>query len=46
MGQIIAMGGGDFSMEPDNSLLDEYVLAQSRRALDTEYLGARSRRAR
>ena len=32
MGQIIAMGGGGFSMEPDNSLLDEYVLAQSRRA--------------
>jgi dipeptidase E len=32
MGQIIAMGGGGFSMEPDNSLLDDYVLAQSRRA--------------
>ncbi|MBL0388775.1 peptidase E [Tumebacillus sp. ITR2] len=27
--QIIAMGGGGFSMEPDNLLLDEYVLAQS-----------------
>jgi dipeptidase E len=24
------MGGGGFSMEPDNSLLDEFVLAQSR----------------
>jgi peptidase E len=31
-GQIIAMGGGGFSMEPDNPLLDDYVLAQSRRA--------------
>jgi len=29
-GQIIAMGGGGFSMEPDNPLLDDYVLAQSR----------------
>ncbi|HEX3868560.1 MAG TPA: peptidase E [Gemmatimonadaceae bacterium] len=29
-GQIIAMGGGGFSMEPDNPLLDEYVLAQAR----------------
>ena len=29
-GQIIAMGGGGFSMEPENPLLDEYVLAQSR----------------
>jgi dipeptidase E len=28
--QIIAMGGGGFSMEPDNLLLDRYVLAQSR----------------
>jgi dipeptidase E len=31
-GQIIAMGGGGFSMEPDNPLLDDYVLAQARRA--------------
>ncbi|MFI5230125.1 MAG: Type 1 glutamine amidotransferase-like domain-containing protein [Gemmatimonadales bacterium] len=31
-GQIIAMGGGGFSMEPENPLLDDYVLAQSRRA--------------
>ncbi len=29
--QIIAMGGGGFSMEPDNPLLDEYVLAQTRK---------------
>ncbi|MGM1048337.1 MAG: Type 1 glutamine amidotransferase-like domain-containing protein [Bacillota bacterium] len=29
MKQIIAMGGGGFFMEPDNLLLDEYVLAQS-----------------
>jgi peptidase E len=26
-GQIIAMGGGGFTMEPDNPLLDNYVLA-------------------
>lgn len=26
MKQIIAMGGGGFSMEPDNLLLDEYIL--------------------
>ncbi len=29
--QIIAMGGGGFSMEPDNPLLDEYFLAQTGR---------------
>lgn len=29
MKQIIAMGGGGFSMEPDNLLLDMYVLKQS-----------------
>jgi dipeptidase E len=28
-GQIIAMGGGGFSMEPENPLLDQYVLEQS-----------------
>lgn len=27
--QIIAMGGGGFSMEPENLLLDEYVLKQT-----------------
>lgn len=27
--QIVAMGGGGFSMEPDNPLLDQYVLAQT-----------------
>ena len=26
-GQIVAMGGGGFSMEPDNPLLDEFVLS-------------------
>jgi dipeptidase E len=31
--QIIAMGGGGFSMEPENLALDEYVLAQARAAL-------------
>jgi dipeptidase E len=29
--QIIAMGGGGFSMEPDNPALDLYVLAQARK---------------
>jgi peptidase E len=29
MKQIIAMGGGGFSMEPNNLLLDQYVLAQT-----------------
>lgn len=29
MKQIIAMGGGGFLMEPENPLLDEYILAQS-----------------
>lgn len=29
MKQIIAMGGGGFSMEPDNPLLDLYILNQS-----------------
>ncbi|MCJ7842415.1 Type 1 glutamine amidotransferase-like domain-containing protein [Lederbergia sp. NSJ-179] len=29
MGQIIALGGGGFSMEPDNPLLDSYILHQS-----------------
>jgi len=28
-GQIIAMGGGSFLMEPENQLLDSYLLAQS-----------------
>jgi peptidase E len=32
MRQIIALGGGGFSMEPDNLALDRYILAQSRRA--------------
>ena len=27
--QIIALGGGGFSMEPDNLLLDQYILQQS-----------------
>jgi dipeptidase E len=28
MKQIVAIGGGGFSMEPDNPLLDQYVLNQ------------------
>jgi peptidase E len=28
-GQIIAMGGGSFLMEPENPLLDRYILSQS-----------------
>jgi peptidase E len=30
-GQIIALGGGGFSMEPENLALDHYILAQARR---------------
>ena len=30
-GHIVAMGGGGFSMEPDNPLLDDFVLSLSRR---------------
>lgn len=30
-GHIVVMGGGGFSMEPDNPLLDDYVLSLSRR---------------
>jgi len=26
-GQIVAMGGGGFSMEPENRLLDDFVLS-------------------
>ena len=29
--QVIAMGGGGFSMEPENPLLDAYILAQARK---------------
>lgn len=29
MKQIIALGGGGFSMEPENPLLDQYILQQS-----------------
>lgn len=30
-GHIVAMGGGGFSMEPENTLLDDYVLSLARR---------------
>jgi dipeptidase E len=30
--RIIAMGGGGFSMEPENLLLDEFVVSLARRA--------------
>lgn len=30
MRQIIALGGGGFSMEPENPLLDLYVLGQAK----------------
>src|SRR5262245_49144297 len=30
-GHIVAMGGGGFSMEPDNPLLDDFVLSLSKR---------------
>lgn len=32
MRQIIAMGGGGFSMEPDNPLLDRYILQQANKS--------------
>jgi len=32
MKQIIAMGGGGFSMEPENLLLDQYVLNQTEKS--------------
>jgi dipeptidase E len=32
MEQIIALGGGGFSMEPENDLLDTYILSQARSA--------------
>jgi len=31
-GQIIALGGGGFSDQPDNLLLDEYILLQTNKA--------------
>ncbi|WP_394542827.1 peptidase E (plasmid) [Priestia aryabhattai] len=31
MRQIIAMGGGGFSMEPENLLLDQYILSQAKK---------------
>ena len=31
IGHIVAIGGGGFSMEPDNPLLDDFVLSLSRR---------------
>lgn len=41
--QIIAMGGGGFSMEADNPLLDEYVLKQTgKRAPGVCFLGTAS----
>jgi len=33
--QIVAMGGGGFSMEPDNPLLDDYVLGLARRSRES-----------
>lgn len=30
-GQVVAMGGGGFSMEPDNPLLDDFILSLARR---------------
>src|SRR5688500_12747400 len=30
-GHIVAIGGGGFSMEPDNPLMDDFVLSLSRR---------------
>ena len=30
-GEIIAMGGGGFMMEPENPLLDDFILGRARR---------------
>lgn len=30
-GHIVAMGGGGFAMEPENPLLDDFVLTLARR---------------
>jgi peptidase E len=30
--QVIAMGGGGFMMEPENPLLDQYIVEQARKA--------------
>jgi dipeptidase E len=35
MRQIIALGGGGFSMERDNSLLDLYILKQAKKTTPT-----------
>jgi dipeptidase E len=32
VGHIVAMGGGGFSMEPDNPLLDDFVLSLGKRS--------------
>ena len=29
MRQVLALGGGGFSMEPENPMLDRYILQQS-----------------
>ena len=31
--QIVAMGGGGFSMEPENPLLDRYILGSSKKEI-------------
>lgn len=31
--QIVAMGGGGFSMEPENPLLDRYILGLSKKEI-------------
>ena len=40
MRQIIAFGGGGFSMEPDNPLLDDYILTRARRGRPARLLPA------
>ncbi|OXL81824.1 hypothetical protein BCV73_01125 [Paenibacillus sp. SSG-1] len=41
--QIIAMGGGGFSMEPDNPLLDLYIGHVVETVIPTVYLGEAGR---
>ena len=40
--RIVALGGGGFSMEPENPLLDDHILSLARRTAQARarYLGA------
>jgi hypothetical protein len=42
--QIVAMGGGGFSMEPENPLLDRYILGLSKKGNTKDLLCSYSQR--